>query len=103
MKKLLLLLFAYLLLEGNNVIGDGLYVFHRGSHAVEQLKTKVDEYYSKVKAVDKKMADALAAPYSDFGADYTLDDTLEYSNSEPVYNPEPSIVYTSSTRPTIRR
>ena len=63
MKKLLLLLFVYLLVEGENVIGDGLYVFHRGSHAVEQLKTKVDDYYPKVKAVDKEMADALSRPY----------------------------------------
>lgn len=65
MKKLLLLFLAYLLLEGNNVIGDGLYVYHRGSHAVEQLKTKVDEYYPKVKQVDKEMSGALENPYED--------------------------------------
>lgn len=44
MKKLLLILFLYLLVEGDNVIGDGLYVYHRGKHAVDELKTKVDEY-----------------------------------------------------------
>ena len=52
MKKLLLILFLYLLLEGDNVIGDGLYVYHRGKHAVDELKTKVDEYYPKIEAVD---------------------------------------------------
>lgn len=88
MKKLLLLLFAYLLLEGNNVIGDGLYVFHRGSHAVEQLKTKVDEYYPKVKAVDKKMADALSQPYRE------VEDTVEQyvqPNYDENYNYRPII------------
>lgn len=90
MKKLLLLLFAYLLLEGNNVIGDGLYVFHRGSHAVEQLKTKVNEYYPKVKAVDKKMADALAQPYRD------VQDTVE-QYVQPDYDED------YNYRPIIRR
>lgn len=56
MKKLLLILFLYLLVEGDNVIGDGLYVYHRGKHAVDELKTKVDEYYPKVQAVDSVMA-----------------------------------------------
>ena len=70
MKKLLLLFLAYLLLEGNNVIGDGLYVYHRGSHAVEQLKTKVDEYYPKVKAMDKEMSQTLENPYEDIDTIY---------------------------------
>ena len=92
MKKLLLLLFVYLLVEGENVIGDGLYVFHRGSHAVEQLKTKVDDYYPKVKAVDKEMADALSRPYQE--QDNT--DTVEQSARQ-------YLDYEYNTRPTIRR
>ena len=60
MKKLLLLIFLYLLVEGDNVIGDGLYVFHRGKHAVDELKTKVDEYYPKVQAVDSTFIIAIS-------------------------------------------
>lgn len=60
MKKLLLIFFLYLLVEGDNVIGDGLYVYHRGKHAVDELKTKVDEYYPKVLTVDSAMVKALS-------------------------------------------
>lgn len=60
MKKLLLILFLFVLVEGNNVIGDGLYVYHRGKHAVDELATKVDEYYPKVQAIDTIMAEALS-------------------------------------------
>lgn len=63
MKKLLIILFLYLLVEGENVIGDGLYVYHRGKHAVDELKTKVDEYYPRVQAVDTVMANALSDAY----------------------------------------
>lgn len=59
MKKLLLLLFLYLLVEGENCISDGLYVYHRGKHAVDELATKVDEYYPKVQAIDTVMAEAI--------------------------------------------
>ena len=59
MKKLLILLFLYILVEGNNIIGDGLYVYHRGKHAVDELATKVDEYYPKVQAIDTVMAEAI--------------------------------------------
>lgn len=60
MKKLLLLLFLYLLVEGDNVIGDGLYVYHRGKHAVNELKTKVDEYYPKIEAIDSTLINAIS-------------------------------------------
>lgn len=60
MKKLLLILFLYLLVEGDNVIGDGLYVYHRGKHAVDELKNKVDEYYPKVQTVDSAMVKVLS-------------------------------------------
>ena len=60
MKKLLLILLLYLLVEGNNVIGDGLYVYHRGKHAVDELATKVDEYYPKIQAIDTVMTDAIS-------------------------------------------
>ncbi len=53
-------MFLYLLVEGDNVIGDGLYVYHRGKHAVDELKTKVDEYYPKVQAIDSVMVRALS-------------------------------------------
>ena len=82
MKKLLLLFLAYLLLEGNNVIGDGLYVYHRGSHAVEQLKTKVDEYYPKVKQVDKEMSGSLENIYSET-ENSEANDTI-YQTERPV-------------------
>lgn len=61
MKKLLLILFLYLWVEGDNVIGDGLYVYHRGKHAVDELKTKVDEYYPKIEAVDSTLMKSLSA------------------------------------------
>ena len=60
MKKLLFLLFLYILVEGNNVISDGLYVYHRGKHAVDELATKVDEYYPKIQAMDTVMTNALS-------------------------------------------
>lgn len=60
MKKLLLIFFLYLLVEGDNVIGDGLYVYHRGKHAVDELKTKVDEYYPKIEAVDSTLIHAIS-------------------------------------------
>lgn len=60
MKKLILILFLYLLVEGDNVIGDGLYVYHRGKHAVDELKVKVDEYYPKIEAVDSTMRETLS-------------------------------------------
>lgn len=60
MKKLLLILLLYLLVEGNNVIGDGLYVYHRGKHAVDELATKVDEYYPKIQAIDTVMTGAIS-------------------------------------------
>ena len=95
MKKLLLLLFVYLLVEGENVIGDGLYVFHRGSHAVEQLKTKVDDYYPKVKAVDKEMADALSRPYQELDNTDTVEQPArQYTglhNNAPIENSRPNI------------
>lgn len=61
MKKLLLILFLYLLVEGDNVIGDGLYVYHRGKHAVDELKTKVDEYYPRIETVDSVLMKTLSA------------------------------------------
>lgn len=60
MKKLLLIFFLYLLVEGDNVIGDGLYVYHRGKHAVDELKTTVDEYYPKIEAVDSTLMKVLS-------------------------------------------
>lgn len=65
MKKLLLILFLYLLVEGDNVIGDGLYVYHRGKHAVDELATKVDEYYPKIQAVDTIMTNALSKEFAE--------------------------------------
>lgn len=47
-------------MEGDNVVGDGLYVYHRGKHAVDELKTKVDEYYPKVRAVDSTFIRAIS-------------------------------------------
>lgn len=73
MKKLLLLLLIYLLVEGNNVIGDGLYVYHRGKHAVNELATKVDEYYPKVQAVDTVMSEALSREFYISRTDTILD------------------------------
>ena len=63
MKKLLFLLFLYILVEGDNVISDGLYVYHRGKDAVDELATKVDEYYPKIQAVDTIMTNALSKEF----------------------------------------
>lgn len=71
MKKMLLILFLYILVEGNNIIGDGLYVYHRGKHAVDELATKVDEYYPKVHAIDTIMAEAISG-----GMDVQQTDTI---------------------------
>ena len=60
MKKLLLIFFLYLLVEEDNVIGDGLYVYHRGKHAVDELKTKVDEYYPKIETIDSTLINAIS-------------------------------------------
>lgn len=65
MKKLLFLLFLYILVEGNNVISDGLYVYHRGKHAVDELATKVDEYYPKIQAMDTVMTNALSKEFAE--------------------------------------
>lgn len=70
MKKLLFLLLIYVLVEGDNIIGDGLYVYHRGQHAVEELKTKVDTYYPKIleadsivgQTIDDVMLDTIQPP-----------------------------------------
>lgn len=48
-------------MEGDNVIGDGLYVYHRGKHAVDELKAKVDEYYPQIEAVDSTLMKTLSA------------------------------------------
>lgn len=65
MKKILFLLFLYILVEGNNVISDGLYVYHRGKHAVDELATKVDEYYPKIQAMDTVMTNALSKEFAE--------------------------------------
>ena len=65
MKKLLFLLLIYVLVEGNNIIGDGLYVWHRGKHAVEELATQVDNYYPKVQAVDSLMGKTINEQLTD--------------------------------------
>lgn len=72
MKKLLLILLLYLLVEGNNVIGDGLYVYHRGKHAVDELATKVDEYYPKIQAIDTVMTGAISREMNN-----QISDTME--------------------------
>ena len=43
------------------MIGDGLYVYHRGKYAVDELKTKVDEYYPRIEAVDSVLMKTLSA------------------------------------------
>lgn len=43
------------------MIGDGLYVYHRGKHAVDELKTKVDKYYPKIEAMDSVLMLTLSA------------------------------------------
>ena len=42
------------------MIGDGLYVYHRGKHAVDELKTKVDEYYPKIETIDSTLINAIS-------------------------------------------
>ena len=62
MKKLLLFCAVlYLLVEGENVIGDGLWLWHRGHKAVEDLAESVDNYYPKVLAVDSAVSSAMEA------------------------------------------
>lgn len=77
MKKILIILFLYILVEGNNIIGDGLYVYHRGKHAVNELATKVDEYYPKVQAIDTVMAIALSEEFYSPPDTMTVRDTTE--------------------------
>ena len=85
MKKLLLLLFLYILVEGNNIIGDGLYVYHRGKHAVDELATKVDEYYPKVQAIDTVMVEAIQKQM------YSPPDTVNVQPKEEQSNDKPVI------------
>ena len=70
MKKLLILLFVYVLVEGNNIIGDGLYVYHRGRHAVEEIASRVDDYYPKVVEIDSLVGKSI---------NYELVDTISQS------------------------
>ena len=60
MKKLLILLFVYVLVEGNNIIGDGLYVYHRGRHALEEIASRVDDYYPKVVEIDSLVGNSIS-------------------------------------------
>lgn len=62
MKKFIILLLLYLLVEGDNVIVDGLYVWHRGKKAVDDLALKVDDYYPKVQLADSVMVRLLSEP-----------------------------------------
>ncbi len=59
MKKILFIMLLYVLVEGDNIIGDGLYVYHRGKHAVDELATKVNEYYPRIHAIDTTLYEAL--------------------------------------------
>ncbi len=77
MKKLLLILLLYILVEGNNIIGDGLYVYHRGQHAIEELATTVDEYYPKVQAIDTIVSNALTKELYQQRADTIQSDTVK--------------------------
>ena len=73
MKKLLLFCAVlYLLVEGENVIGDGLWLWHRGHKAVEDLAESVDNYYPKVLAVDSIVDDAIVT-------EFVEDSTVELS------------------------
>lgn len=65
MKKLLFLLLVYVLVEGNNIIGDGLYIFHRGQHAVEELKSSIDNYYPKVLQIDSLVGNTINEQLTD--------------------------------------
>lgn len=67
----------YVLVEGNNIIGDGLYVYHRGQHALEELATKVDEYYPKVQAIDTIVSDVLTKELCQQKADTIQSDTIK--------------------------
>lgn len=87
MKKLLILLFLYLIVEGDNIIGDGLYVYHRGKHAVDELATKVDEYYPKVKAVDTVMTKALSEEF------YTPPDSISIDSTSSSTKRSRRIIY----------
>lgn len=86
MKKLLFLLLIYVLVEGDNIIGDGLYVYHRGQHAVEELKTKVDNYYPRVVEIDSLVGNTI---------NEQLTDTIKPVSVEPQAEPR--------TRRVIRR
>ena len=59
MKKLLFLLLIYVLVEGNNIIGDGLYVWHRGKHAIEELAENIDAYYPAVIETDSLVGEKI--------------------------------------------
>ena len=65
MKKLLFLLLIYVLVEGNNIIGDGLYVWHRGKHAVDELATQVDNYYPKIAELDSLLGKTINEQLTD--------------------------------------
>lgn len=98
MKKLLFLLFLYILVEGNNIIGDGLYVYHRGKHAVDELATKVDEYYPKVQAIDTIMAEAIQKEM------YSPPDSIKtYQKKDSVDTYRPQIIRSDRGRKVIRR
>lgn len=75
MRKFWLLLILYLLVEGDNVVGDGLYVWHRGAHAVEQLEQRVDEYGPKVTRLDSLMGKAIEQTMAD---STEVDDPMEH-------------------------
>ena len=66
MKKLFLCcVVLYFLTEGQNIIADGLWVYHRASRAVEDLSEAVDHYYPKVKAADSVMTEVIEAEMAD--------------------------------------
>lgn len=67
----------YVLVEGNNIIGDGLYLYHRGQHALEKLATKVDEYYPMAQAIDTIVADALTKELYQQRADTIQSDNVK--------------------------
>ena len=71
----------YILTEGENIIGDGLYVFRRASHAVDQLAEQVDAYGPGVAELDSAMGEAVNA--------YIVDST-RVRKVEPPPSPEPS-------------
>ena len=67
MKKFLFCIVVFVLIEGDNIIGDGLYVYHRGKHAVNELSAKVDEYYPRVQRLDSVMGTQIETAYADVG------------------------------------